>query len=578
MAFIQIGTKKDFLTGQIKEIDLKGQKIIVVENENQLKAFQGTCPHQGASLVDSSLENGHLVCPMHQYAFSCTTGKHSNSELCLQEFPLKIDGENVFIELSSETKKTKGFTKKIADLPSPKGQLLVGHLPQFKPEIKHLVLERWVKEVGNLFKFHLLGKQFVVSADAEFNELVLKSRPKSFRRYSKIQEIMEEMGIYGVFNSEGETWAKQRKITAEALNLKNVKAYFPTISELTEKLYKRWLILSEQGASLDVQQELMRYTVDVTTLIAFGYNTNTLEKEGDVIQQQLEKIFPAINKRITSPIPLWRLYKTKEDKELDQSIKSIETVIYDFISKAKIRLAENPERKEKPSNFLEALLVAQEQEGRVSDKEIYGNVFTILLAGEDTTSNSISWALYYLATHPEKYVKAKEEANRVLGDAVCATDVNQLEDLKYIEAVVLEAMRLKPVTPTLIATATEDVVIKDLFIPTGTDLILQNKIPQTSEENFVRADEFIPERWLATKCPVIGNHTPDVMRAFGAGSRFCPGKHLALHEMISAVSMICHNFDFELAVKVGEVKERYAFTMFPQNLMMNVKATSVVLK
>jgi len=576
MALTHIGKRENFLKGEIVEVELENEKIIVFEHDNQLKAFQGKCPHQGASMAAATLEDGHLVCPMHQYSFSCKTGIHTKSELCLTPYSITEKEGNIYVSVNTQEINDTLITKKIADLPSPKGQFLVGHLPQFKPEIKHLVLERWVEEVGKLFKIHLVGKQFVVSADPEFNEIVLKSRPKQFRRYSKIQEMMEEMGIYGVFNSEGETWAKQRKITAEALNLKNVKAYFPAISELTNKLYQRWTLLSEKSDDIDVQQELMRFTVDVTTLIAFGYNTNTMEKDGDVIQQRLETIFPAINKRITAPFPIWRYFKNQKDKALDQAIKELESVIYDFISKAKIRLTEEHSRKEKPTNFLEALLVAQEQEGRVTDLEIYGNVFTILLAGEDTTSNSISWALYFLATHPEKIAKVKEETSKVLRDAICAQDVEQLSELKYTEAVVMEAMRLRPVTPTLIATAIEDVVVKELFIPKGTDLILQNKVPQTNEENFVMATEFIPERWLTTNCPVIGNHTPDVMRAFGAGARFCPGKHLAMHEMVSAVSMICHNFDFQLAVPKSDVKERFAFTMFPQNLIMKVRSVSTV--
>ncbi len=56
---------------------------------------------------------------------------------------------------------------------------------------------------------------------------------------------------------------------------------------------------------------MVRYTVDITTAIAFGYDMNTIEKEGDVLQDHLEKIFPMLNKRITSPIPMWRYIKSK---------------------------------------------------------------------------------------------------------------------------------------------------------------------------------------------------------------------------------------------------------------------------
>ena len=68
---------------------------------------------------------------------------------------------------------------------------------------------------------------------------------------------------------------------------------------MTERLRKRWEREADKGSAVDVQQDLMRYTVDVTTNLAFGYDMNTLENEEDVIQDHLEKIFPAINRRIT---------------------------------------------------------------------------------------------------------------------------------------------------------------------------------------------------------------------------------------------------------------------------------------
>ena len=62
-----------------------------------------------------------------------------------------------------------------------------------------------------------------------------------------------------------------------------------------------------------------------------------------------------------------------------------------------------------------------------------------------------------------------------------------------------------------------------------------------------------------------------MIRAFGAGPRFCPGKNLAIQEMKMAISMICKNFDLSLAVKPEEVKEVFTFTMFPEGLLVKLK-------
>ncbi|HNP19773.1 MAG TPA: cytochrome P450 [Fulvivirga sp.] len=459
----------------------------------------------------------------------------------------------------------------IDNLPSPKGKPIVGHLPKFNAINKHQVLEEWVKEVGDVFRISLMGKKFIVSANPDINHEILKSRPGQFRRFHKIDEIMSEMGIIGLFNAEGEQWKLHRKLTSEALNLKNVQGFFPTLQRVTERLYQRWNDFASKEAVFDIQKEMVRYTVDITTDIAFGYDINTLQKEKDIIQDQMEKVFPMINERITAPIPLWRYFKTKKDKDFDEAMAAIKLLVHQFIADAKLRLKDNPELQENPTNFLEALLVEQTKSGSLTDKEIFGNVFTILLAGEDTTSNSISWTLYYLAQHPEVVEKVKAEARQVYADANCPSSNEALLSLKYTEAVAMEAMRIKPVTPNLYMQALEDVAIQDLEIKKGMTVMMQNKVAQTDAAHFTNPDAFIPERWIPKACPMHDKHSPQIIRTFGAGSRFCPGRNLAIHEMKMAISMICKNFEISLAVNPEEVKESFAFTMFPENLKVKIK-------
>lgn len=460
----------------------------------------------------------------------------------------------------------------VADLPSPKGAFITGHLKEFNVSNKHQVLERWAASCGDLYKINFVGKTFVVSVNNEINKEILKQRPETFRRFHKIQEILEEMGVYGVFNTEGDVWKRHRLITSEALNFKNIKGYFPVIKDITTKLLEKWSIAAKNNDIIDVQKEMMRYTVDITTKIAFGYEMNTLNHENDALQKHLERIFPMINTRITAPLPLWRVYKSKKDKALDESLKYLEKTIHKFIQEAKKRLENNPQLKEQPTNFLEALLVEQEQNSSFTDKEIYGNVFTMLLAGEDTTSNSISWAIYYLAQHPEIVSRIRNEAYEVLANSMLPETHDDIKLLKYTEATALEVLRIKPVTPNLYFEALEDVTVKHLFLKKGTTIMLQNKVAQTKEAHFSKPNDFLPERWLKNKCPMtFKNHKPNTIHTFGAGPRFCPGKNLAIQEMIMAISMLCVNFDIEMTTNVEAVKEVFTFTMYPDNLKVRLK-------
>lgn len=460
---------------------------------------------------------------------------------------------------------------RIKDLKSPKGTFLLGHLPQFNTYNKHQVLERWVEESGELFKINFVGKEFVVSANPDFNNKILRLRPDTFKRFSKIDEILKEMGVDGVFNAEGDTWRRQRKPIAEALSVRNVRAFYPIIFSKTEKILEKFKEYSKKGTIVDVQKEFMAFTIDITTEIAFGHKLDTINNKSNSFQKHLEVIFPMINTRVTAPFPIWRYFKKEKDKILDQSLKSIEKVIYEFIDDAKRRMVENPKLREQPSNFLEALLVENE-DANFTDEEIYGNVFTMLLAGEDTTSNSLSWTIFYLAQHPEIVVKIRGEAKDVYENKDIPGVYEDIELLKYANAVVQEGMRLKPTTPQLYLEAKEDVVVNNVSIPKSTSIILQNKVAQTEEVNFSNANDFEPERWMPGECPMHKNHSPNVMRAFGGGARYCPGMHLSKSEMVVLISTLCKHFDFKLEVKPREIRERFEFTMYPENLKVTFKS------
>ena len=458
----------------------------------------------------------------------------------------------------------------IKNLKSPKGAFLLGHLPQFNTYNKHQVLERWVEESGELFKIHFVGKEFVVSANPDFNNKVLRLRPDKFKRFSKIDEILKEMGVDGVFNAEGDTWKRQRKPIAEALSVKNVRTFYPIILSKTEAILEKFKGYSEKGTVVDVQKEFMAFTIDITTEIAFGHKLDTINNKSNSFQKHLEVIFPMINTRVTAPFPIWRYFKKEKDKILDQSLKSIEKVIYEFVDDAKKRMEENPKLRAQPSNFLEALLV-ENKDANFTDEEIYGNVFTMLLAGEDTTSNSLSWTIFYLAQHPEIVTKIREEAKDAYGNKDVPGTYENIELLKYANAVVQEAMRLKPTTPQLYLEANEDVVVNNVSILKGTNIILQNKVAQTEEGYFSNANAFEPERWMVSECPMHKNHSPNVMRAFGGGARYCPGMHLSKSEMIVLTSTLCKHFNFKLEVKPEEIRERFEFTMYPENLKVTFK-------
>ena len=83
---------------------------------------------------------------------------------------------------------------------------------------------------------------------------------------------------------------------------------------MAERLRKRWMRAAERSEVLDVAEELKRFTIDVTTQLAFGYDLDTLGKDDDVIQKKLGLIFPAFNRRLLAMLPWWRVFRLPVDR------------------------------------------------------------------------------------------------------------------------------------------------------------------------------------------------------------------------------------------------------------------------
>jgi cytochrome P450 len=190
----------------------------------------------------------------------------------------------------------------VKDLPGPRGLPLLGNLLQIDIARAHTIMQRWADAIGPIYRFRIAHRDVVVISDTELINEVLRDRPGGFRRRKLIQEAMLELGIDGVFSAEGLDWRRQRKLAMHALNTSHLRDFFGRLDAVTARLQRRWERAAASGERIDAQRDLMRFTVDVTTGLALGNDLNTLEKEGDTIQRHLDKVFPALARRLLSPI------------------------------------------------------------------------------------------------------------------------------------------------------------------------------------------------------------------------------------------------------------------------------------
>jgi cytochrome P450 len=458
--------------------------------------------------------------------------------------------------------------KSVSEMKGPQGLPIIGNLLQVDIEKFHLQLEQWSNEYGPIYKIKMGPREIVCISDAETINQMLRDRPKTFRRRRSLETIIDEMGFNGVFSSEGEDWKRQRKQVALALNSAHLHQFTPKLLATTETLRKHWLQYAQTGESVDLCRDVMRYTVDVTTQLAFGVNVNTLETDGPIIQQQLDKVFPVLARRINAPFPYWRYFRFKRDRELDEALINIRETVNRFIADCRQRMADNPEIHAAPTNFLESVIAAQatEEGAEFTNDDIYANVLTLLLAGEDTTANTIAWAAHYLIQYPEYFARARAEVDALIAPEVSPTDYQQLSKLPFIEAFANETMRLKSIAPLNGLETNEAVELLGFLVPANTPVLALTRHPAIDKSNFGEPDRFDPERWLKTQSPNQCPHNTQAFLPFGTGPRFCPGRNLALAEIKIVLAMLCRNFDLRLTNPDIEIEEKLSFTMLPKHL------------
>ena len=471
--------------------------------------------------------------------------------------------------------------REIADLPAPRGWPWVGNLLQLDRERVHQTVEQWARQFGSPFRMQLGPAPFLVVSDHAAIAGMLRDRPDGFRRPPRLEVIWREMGLVpGVFGANGEDWRRQRRMVMAGFDPTHVRAYYPSLVRVTQRLRARWAAAATAGLAIDLQADLMRFTVDAIAGLAFGSEVNTLESDDDIIQQHLDKIFPAVARRMLAPYPYWRRVRTPADRQLERAVAEVNKAVGHFIAQARQRLADDPQRRAAPQNLLEVMLLAADApDSGMRDEDVAGNVLTLLLAGEDTTANTLAWMVHLLQTHPDALCHARDEVRAVSAAAGAVPGQHdftheEVDRLDFVEACAHETMRLKPVGPLNVLQALRDTQVADVRVPAGTMVWCVMRHDTLQEQHFADAARFLPQRWLEQGG---GNRSASaakrVSMPFGAGPRVCPGRYLALLEMKMALAMVLDAFDIVAVDTPGASapRERLSFTMAPVGLRLRLR-------
>lgn len=455
----------------------------------------------------------------------------------------------------------------IASLPAPRGLPLLGNAHQLRPASIHLAMERWSRQYGPMFRARIGAREVVVLADSAAIATVLRDRPDGFRRPAITAEVSAELGgNVGVFSAEGDAWRQQRRMVMQAFSPTAIRAYFDRMVQVGQRLERRWMAAGER--EIDLSGDLKRYAVDVIAGLAFGADVDTLESGDNAIQGHVETVLAGVARRSLLPFPYWRWLRLPVDRRLERSVRAVREATNGFIATARAAMDADPGLREHPANLLQAMLAAADQpDSGVDDNAVAGNVTTMLLAGEDTTSSALAWLIWLLWQNPAALARARQEVLCHAPDPAALTP-EQIGALDYVEACALEAMRLKPPAPFLPLQALRDTTVLGVLLPKDTLLWCVLRHDSVDDRIFPAPERFDPERWLPG-----GDANRQAALPFGAGARTCPGRYLSLMELKVAMAVLLARFDIAsvYARNGAAPAEVMGFVMGPSPLAMTLR-------
>src|SRR5262249_53201000 len=224
------------------------------------------------------------------------------------------------------------------------------------------------------------------------------------------------------------------------------------------------------------------------------------------------------------------------------------------------------------NDLLDRMLTGLDRQSgeKLDDANIIAQCITFLIAGHETTSGLLSFALHALLKNPGVLARAYDEVDRVLG-----TDLNvlptyaQVHQLPYVDQILKETLRLWPTAPAFTRHPYEDTIIggKYRLEKTGIAMILTPMLHRDKQvwgENAEEfdPDHFDPERWA--KIP------PNAFLPFGTGQRACIGRQFAMQEAILVMGMVLQRFEF-IDFANYKLETKQALTVKPDNFHIKLK-------
>lgn len=436
-------------------------------------------------------------------------------------------------------------------LPGPRGLPLVGvglHLsPHWLVKSRAAYGDTYRLNVpvggGGVIVTHPEDVRTVLVKDTLFRKANLTKNPKSF--------LTRLMGN-GLFGAVGDEWLQQRKLMQPVFHRQRVDTFFEMMCARIRNFFA-WLEAGDRlQRPIELHEIMTRVTLDIITQALFSSSIEEAQRSDiyNALRGAISSIGTAFDPPL-SPLKRWRF---------NTSLSKLNSFIYDVIAQRQAM-----ESEQRPADLLTMLLEARDEETgyQMTARQLRDEVFTLFLAGHETTASTMTWAIYSLLLHPELMVAEQQRIDRHLGDT--SLSLNSLQALETTRHVIDETLRLYPVAWLLMRVARHDVDLRQAHLPADTHVFLSPYVTHRHPDFWEAPERFRPARFTQEENGHLRH--PYAYFPFGGGKRICIGNHFALLEAQLLLIMFLQRYDITLLTD-RPIKFRSGLALAPSRPIM----------
>ncbi|XP_010667688.1 cytochrome P450 736A117 [Beta vulgaris subsp. vulgaris] len=444
---------------------------------------------------------------------------------------------------------------KIQNLPpSPPKLPIIGHLHQLGTH-PHRSFRSLSERYGELMLMYLGNRPTVIVSSARVvkeimktNDLVFSNRPK-FSIYDKLMYNSRDVATAPY----GEYWRQMKSICVlQLLSNRRVRTFKGIREEETALLMEK--IQQNIASVINLSEMLMVLTNDVVCRVAFGRKYSENQVNGVDFKEVLKEFVQLFGKLSVGDFIPWLAWVNRFnglDARLERCAKKFDLILEDILTQHSARtrnyIGSDSSENEEAKDFVDVLLEIQKENsasfplGRDSIKALILDTFA---AGTDTVYTVLEWAMTELLRKPVVMKILQEEVRGIAGDKELISE-DDLEEMKYLKAVIKETLRLHIPTPLLVPReSTQDTKIDGYDIPANTLVFVNAWAVQRDPAIWEGPEEFQPERFLTSAIDFKGTNFELI--PFGGGRRICPGISLAIANIELVLANLMHRFNWTL--------------------------------